>query len=143
MTEKLIKSKERVKKHAEVFTPEWLVNEMLDLVEQNGGDIKGSYFEPSFGTGNFLVEILRRKIKAGLTPIESLKKMYGVELLPDNVKECKERLKKIALDWYEKEIEHVMNVNLLQGNFLKDQESLCFKDWDTGEISSLKEMKGD
>lgn len=143
MPEKLIKSKERVKKNAEVFTPAWMVKDMLDNIKKECGDdyIKGSYFEPSFGTGNFLVEILTCKIASGIDPISALKKMYGVELLPDNVCECKARLKNIAMAWYEKQIEMVMDTNLLQGNFLTDQDTLVFKDWDTGETQSLTDIK--
>lgn len=139
-----IKSKERVKKFAEVFTPEWLVKEMLDNIKAcDENYINGSFLEPSFGTGNFLVEILKRKIASGIEPIAALKKMYGVELLTDNVCECKARLKKIALDWYSKQIDLVMDTNLLQGDFLKEQDTLIFKDWDTGETQSLTEIKNE
>lgn len=143
MTEKLIKSKQRVKKHAEVFTPSWVVKEMLDILKKEcGGEyIEGTFFEPSFGTGNFLMEILERKISSGIDPLTALKQMYGVELLPDNVKECKERLKKIALDVCSKLIDEIMDINLLQGNFLTEQDKLKFKDWETGETQSLAEMK--
>ena len=140
-----IKSKERVKKHGEVFTPERVVKEMLDNLKSEAGEnyISGSFFEPSFGTGNFLVEILKRKIKSGIEPLDALKKMYGVELLWDNVAECKDRLMEIALMWYTRQIDLVLDTNLLQGDFLKDQDTLIFKDWDTGETKSLTEIKNE
>lgn len=57
-----IKSKEPVANHGEVFTPEWMVNDMLDLVKQETERIESRFLEPAFGTGNFLIEILRRKL---------------------------------------------------------------------------------
>lgn len=90
--------KERQKKYGEVFTPEWLVNDMLDMIE--GAD-KTIYFpekkilEPACGNGNFLVEILRRKythckdIEDGFVSLENC---FGIDILPDNVQECRARL---------------------------------------------------
>ena len=60
--ENQIKSRKRVADHGEVFTPEWLVNDMLDLVKQETERIDSRFLEPACGTGNFLVEILRRKL---------------------------------------------------------------------------------
>ncbi|RMG24274.1 MAG: SAM-dependent DNA methyltransferase, partial [Armatimonadetes bacterium] len=100
----LIKSKERVAQHGEVMTPEHIVNDMLDLVKQETERIESRFLEPACGTGNFLIEILRRKLdvvdaryrksqyeweRAAVTAVSAL---YGIELLPDNVDECRSRL---------------------------------------------------
>ena len=61
-TGKHIKSKKRVIDHGEVFTPEWLVNDMLALVKQETERIDSRFLEPACGTGNFLVKILKRKL---------------------------------------------------------------------------------
>ena len=57
-----IKSRQRVTDHGEVFTAEREVNAMLDLVKQETERIDSTFLEPACGTGNFLVEILRRKL---------------------------------------------------------------------------------
>ena len=61
--ENLIKSKARVKQHGEVFTPEFIVKQMCDLCEPEISQINKKIFEPTCGNGNFLVEILRRKLE--------------------------------------------------------------------------------
>ena len=59
-----VKSKQRVADHGEVFTPAWLVEEMLDLVKSETERIDSRFLEPACGSGNFLVAILRRKLAA-------------------------------------------------------------------------------
>ncbi len=85
---------ERKNKFGEVFTPPQLVNEMLDKLPQEEltnpdkiiGDIAGC------GNGNFLVEVLNRRIKSGVKHIDAIKTIYGVDIMEDNIRECKERL---------------------------------------------------
>jgi hypothetical protein len=98
-TEELIKSRQRVKAHGEVFTPRRMVEQMLDLVraelETGPQFVDKTFFEPSAGDGNFLIAILRRKLQAierryqpEFWPTESLfavASIYGVELLEDNL----------------------------------------------------------
>ena len=60
----LIKSKKRVADHGEVFTPDWLVEKMLDLVKGETERIDARFLEPACGSGNFLVPILQRKLAA-------------------------------------------------------------------------------
>lgn len=101
---KQTKSKKRVTDHGEVFTGEREVNAMLDLVKQETGRIDSRFFEPACGDGNFLAEILRRKLtvvkdryskclsdyeKYAVVAIASI---YGVDLLQDNVNDCRSRL---------------------------------------------------
>jgi type I restriction-modification system DNA methylase subunit len=61
----LIKSKQRVADHGEVFTPPWMVDAMLDLVKGESERIDARFLEPACGSGNFLVRILQRKLAAG------------------------------------------------------------------------------
>lgn len=100
----LIKSKKRVADHGEVFTPSNIVNDMLDLVKNETERIDSRFLEPACGNGNFLVEILRRKLavvksryKASQmewerNAIVAVCSCYGVDILSDNVAECRERL---------------------------------------------------
>lgn len=105
--EKQIKSKKRVADHGEVFTAEREVNAMLDLVKSETERIDSRFLEPACGTGNFLVEILRRKLKEvrrkyrrspldyEMNAVLAVSSIYGVDLLLDNVMACRERLYEI------------------------------------------------
>lgn len=91
MEEKLTKSKERVEKYGEVFTPQWCVEMMCDMLEENAPhafDPEKTFLEPSCGEGVFILEILRRKFASCKKRIDytvALQSVYGFELLPDNV----------------------------------------------------------
>ncbi len=61
-TMNLIKSKQRVSDHGEVFTPEWTVDAMLDLVKDESERLDSRFLEPACGSGNFLTKILKRKL---------------------------------------------------------------------------------
>ena len=99
-----VKSKQRVADHGEVFTAEREVNAMLDLVKQETERIDSRFLEPACGDGNFLAEILRRKLavvkrKYRKSPIDYEKNavlaatsIYGVDILQDNVDACRERM---------------------------------------------------
>ncbi|MBT3704711.1 SAM-dependent DNA methyltransferase [Candidatus Peregrinibacteria bacterium] len=98
------KSKERIADHGEVFTAEREVNAMLDLVEQETERIDSRFLEPACGTGNFLVEIFKRKLsevekryKRNQLEFErysviAISSIYGVDILEDNVQDCGKRL---------------------------------------------------
>src|SRR5438552_4780161 len=100
----MIKSKKRVADHGEVFTPEWMVEAMLNLVKQETERIDSRFLEPACGTGNFLVEVLRRKLEVVKNRYRSnqieferfavlaISSIYGIDLLQDNVEECQNRL---------------------------------------------------
>ena len=140
-----IKSKQRVTDHGEVFTAEREVNAMLDLVKQETERIDSTFLEPACGTGNFLVEILRRKLAVvkkeyyprrgschdyELQAMKAVMSIYGVDLLQDNVEACRERLFRIfdaeytavcktdANDSYREAIRYVLSQNILCGNAL-------------------------
>lgn len=97
-------SKQRVTDHGEVYTHPREVNAMLDLVKHETERIDSRFLEPACGTGNFLVEILARKLavvkaKYGKAQLEyeryaviAVGSIYGIELLADNVSACQQRL---------------------------------------------------
>lgn len=112
MEEKQIKSRKRVAEKGEVFTAEREVNAMLDLVKQETERIDSRFLEPACGNGNFLVEILRRKLvvvrrqyEKQLSELElqttiALSSIYGVDIMKDNIEECCQRLFDIVCNWY-------------------------------------------
>lgn len=102
-------SKERVKKFGEVFTNPREVNAMLDLVSSEFNKIDSTFLDPACGTGNFLLEILDRKLKKVVEIIKTghqdflpceynrqslmaLSSIYGIDILPDNIEKAKNRL---------------------------------------------------
>ena len=112
MAERQIKSRERVAERGEVFTAEREVNAMLDLVKQETERIDSRFLEPACGTGNFLAEILRRKLEVvrrqyqkqlgelELQATIALSCIYGIDIMKDNVEECCQRLLDIVCNWY-------------------------------------------
>src|SRR2546422_2988463 len=108
---KLVKSKQRVADHGEVFTPDWLVEAMLDVVKDESERIDSRFLEPACGSGNFLVQVLRRKLAAvelkfGKSDFEKRQYallvvmcIYGIELLADNIAECRANLLEILADY--------------------------------------------
>src|SRR6266481_8764012 len=107
----LIKSKKRVADHGEVFTPPWMVEAMLNLVKSETERIDSRFLEPACGSGNFLVPVLRRKIEAverkfGKSDFErrhyallALMCIYGIELLADNIAECRANMLEVFADY--------------------------------------------
>ncbi len=107
----LFKSKHRVADHGEVFTPPWMVEAMLDLVKDETERIDARFLEPACGNGNFLTQILRRKLAAverkyGRSDFErrhyallALMCTYGIELLADNIAECRANMLEILAEY--------------------------------------------
>lgn len=124
----MIKTKERVKKYGEVYTPIWVVNEMLDELEKNGDaflDVSKTFLEPSCGNGNFVVEIYRRKLNLAKNDREKaekvLRSLWCIELLPDNMAECRQRVKDVFAyyGWTDLPFEEVFEKQFLIGDSLK------------------------
>ena len=104
MVNKQIKSKQRVANHGEVFTNEREVKAMCDLVADECDRIDSRFLEPACGDGNFLAEILKRKLnrvkqlyKTNTYDYErysvlAISSIYGVDILKDNAAECRARL---------------------------------------------------
>ena len=151
--EKLVKSKQRARDHGEVFTPANLVEDMLDLVSDEMERIDSRVLEPACGSGNFLAPALERKLLAvkkryGRSKFENrhyallaLMCLYGIELLEDNVEECRERLLDIFARYLKignddaayHAAEFVLSVNVVHGDALAMKtlsgDPLIFSEW--------------
>lgn len=153
----LTKSKSRIRDHGEVFTPNFIVEDMLDLVKNETEKIESRFLEPACGDGNFLIKVLERKLEVvkknykksqfdyEKNAVVAVSSIYGVELLDDNVYLAKERLYEFFLNEYKKiykkkindevlkSIRYVLNRNILQGNALtlKDNKAnpIIFSEW--------------
>jgi hypothetical protein len=149
----LIKSKKRVADHGEVFTPRWLVEKMLDLVKGETERIDSRFLEPACGSGNFLVPVLQRKlaaveVKYGKSDFErqhyallALMCIYGIELLADNIAECRANLLELFSDYLKLDESndlyragfYVLSQNLVHGDALKvrtkDDQPITFAEW--------------
>lgn len=153
-----IKSKERVAEHGEVFTDEREVNAMLDLVKDESSRIESRFLEPACGNGNFVIEVLNRKLvtvrkKYGRSPsdyekfsIIAVSSIYGVDILEDNVKECRKRLYDFWNRHYteicgsesreevRKAAKYIIRHNILHGDALTmlkgNGEPIVFAQWD-------------
>lgn len=152
-----IKSRKRVVEHGEVFTSEREVEAMLDLVIQETERIESRFLEPACGNGNFLVAVFRRKLrivdnryKRSICEWEfysliAVASIYGVDILIDNVKECRERLfriwesayKKISKNQKDEKVlasaKHILSKNILCGDALTMKERrggpIIFSEW--------------
>ncbi|KAB6716660.1 MULTISPECIES: DNA methyltransferase [Roseobacteraceae] len=149
----LIKSKKRVADHGEVFTPEWMVDAMLDLVKEESERIDSRFLEPACGSGNFLVKVLKRKLcavelKFGKSEFEKrqyallgLMCAYGIEILEDNIIECRANMLEVLADYLRIDesddlygaASHVLSLNLIQGDALSmkgyDGAPITFSEW--------------
>lgn len=149
----LIKSKKRVADHGEVFTPEWLVDAMLDLVKDEAERIDSRVLEPACGSGNFLVRVLQRKLatvelKFGKSTFErrhyallGLMCCYGIELLPDNIAECQANMLGVFADYlglgeaddFYRAASYVLSQNLVHGDALTMKthagKPITFAEW--------------
>ena len=102
----MAKSAKRIKKNGEVFTPDSLVQDILGKIEPaKFEDPAVTFLDPACGNGNFLVAIVTKKRAAGATPLQALSTTYGVDIMPDNIVECRQRVFKAAihkddLDYY-------------------------------------------
>jgi len=151
--ENLVKSRQRVADHGEVFTPSWMVDDMLNLVKDESERIDSRFLEPACGSGNFLMAVLNRKLgtvqaKYGKSEFEkrqhalfSLMCIYGIELLGDNVEECRENLLDIFAsflrlkpnDLWCNAAREVLRINIIQGDALTltrtDGSHIEFAEW--------------
>ena len=142
---KQVKTKQRVTDHGEVFTSSKEVNAMLDLVYQETENINSTFLEPACGTGNFLVEILRRKltiverrysknqVEFERYAIAALCSIYGVEKMEDNTKECRQRILGVFTHFYINNFKKVKTEFLRVAEFLLKRNILC------GDALSLRD----
>ena len=161
-----VKSKKRVTDHGEVFTNQREVNAMLDLVNHETERIDSRFLEPACGNGNFLAEVLRRKLtvvdsRYSKSQVEwerysviAVSSIYGVDILEDNAEECRERLLGIYIDWYSKKFKQVnddcirsvrflWSRNILWGDALdftnpETKQPIIFSEWSSVNGSMMK-----
>ena len=149
----MVKSKQRVADHGEVFTPDWLVEDMLNLVQGETERIDSRFLEPACGSGNFLIPVLQRKFatvqaKYGRNDFEkrhhallALMSIYGIELLDDNAAECRENLLHTFVgylgarkyDVWARAAATVLEANIVRGDALSmtrsDGGPIVFPEW--------------
>ena len=137
-----VKTKKRVADHGEVFTNPREVHAMLDLVKHETERIDSRFLEPACGNGNFLAEVLRRKLavidnRYNASQIEwerysaiAVSSIYGVDILEDNAQECRERLFNVFIERYrllfkdtcqidyQRSIKYLLSKNILWGDAL-------------------------
>lgn len=164
---KQVKSKKRVADHGEVFTNQREVNAMLDLVKQETERIDSRFLEPACGNGNFLAEVLRRKLavvdsRYSKSQIEweryaviAVSSIYGVDILQDNAIECRERLlilfeerysslfKDKCKDACRRSVKFLLGRNILWGDALdftnpETKQPIVFSEWSAVNGSMLK-----
>jgi len=149
----LIKSKQRIADHGEVFTPVWMVEAMLDLVREESERVDSRFLEPACGSGNFLVRILKRKLAAvelkfGKSDFEKrqyallgLMCTYGIELLPDNITECRANMLEVFAEYLNLNqtdelylaASYVLSQNLIHGDAMTmrthEGQPITFAEW--------------
>jgi len=163
-----VKSKHRVAQYGEVLTPKHIVNAMLDLVQQETERIDSRFLEPACGTGNFLLEILERKLKVvesryGKSQLDyeryailAISSIYGIELLEDNVEECRKRLFEVfdaaytrlfktkAKEQCRKAARYILKCNIVHGDALtlktvgENPQPIVFSEWSLVNGSMIK-----
>ncbi len=166
--EKQVVSKKRVADHGEVYTGKREVNAMLDLVKQETERIESRFLEPACGTGNFLAEILTRKLRVvesryGKSQLEyernavlAVSSIYGIDILEDNVVECCKRLfdifgqqysnlfKEAAKEECRNAVKYILDRNIIWGNALDlktvgdNPQPIVFSEWSPFNGSMLK-----
>lgn len=144
-----IKSKKRVRDLGEVYTNEREVKAMMDLLGDTGYQISSRFLEPACGNGNFLVEILNRKLKTvrenynceidrwrGV--IDSVSSIYAIDICQDNVDETRKRILNIIKDFLIidnenltviKNVKYILNKNIMLGDFINDEDNIRFYDF--------------
>lgn len=144
-----VKSRKRVQEHGEVFTNEREVNAMLDMVKQETERIESRFLEPACGNGNFLAEVLRRKLAVVAQQYKkspddymryafvAVSSLYGVDILEDNAEECRERLYGIVEAEAKRAIKKADALFLEAVRYLLHQNILC------GDALTLKDSNGD
>ncbi len=167
LPENQVKSKKRVADHGEVFTNEREVNAMLDLVKHETERIDSRFLEPACGNGNFLAEVLRRKLNVVAQrysksqteweryAVIAASSIYGVDILEDNAQECRERLFNIFDRRYislfkdkckeecRRSIKFLLGRNILWGDALDftnpvTKQPIIFSEWSAVNGSMLK-----
>jgi hypothetical protein len=168
LMETQVVSKKRVADHGEVLTGKREVNTMLDLVKQETERIDSRFLEPACGTGNFLTEILERKLRVvearyGKSQLDyeryailAVSSIYGIDILEDNVQHCRHRLfgifdlnylrlfKNKTNDDCRESVRYILERNIIHGDALSlktvgdNPKPIVFSEWSPVNGSMLK-----
>jgi hypothetical protein len=161
-----VNDRQRVMDHGEVFTPPKLVDDMLNLVAHECERIDSRFLEPACGDGNFLAEVLRRKLetvdkrnaqnrdKWERDAILAVCSIYGIDLLADNIAACRRRLLKVVNDIHaarfldglseaaDRAVAYILSRNVVQGDALTlrtpEDRPIVFPEWSPINGSMLK-----
>jgi len=163
-----VKSKQRVTDYGEVLTPQHIVNAMLDLVKQETERIDSRFLEPACGTGNFLVEVLNRKLRVvesryAKSQVEyeryailAVSSIYGIDILEDNAEECRQRLFAVFDEAYTRlfkdkakaqcreAVRYILRKNIVHGDALtlktvgENPQPIIFPEWSLVSGNLLK-----
>jgi len=166
--EKQVVSQKRVSGHGEVYTAKREVNAMLDLVKQETERIESRFLEPACGTGNFLIEILERKLHVvedrysknqleyERNAVLAVSSIYGIDILEDNVEQCRQRLfgifdlnylrlfKNKTNDNCRESVRYILECNIIHGDALElktvgdNPQPIVFSEWSPVNGSMLK-----
>ena len=166
--EKQVVSRQRVADHGEVLTGKREVNAMLDLVKQEAERIESRFLEPACGTGNFLTEILERKLRIvesryrnsqleyERNSVLAISSIYGIDILEDNILACRKRLfdifdrgysslfKKASKDECRNTARYILEHNIIHGDALTlkttgdNPQPIVFSEWSPVNGSMLK-----
>jgi hypothetical protein len=158
-----VKSKERVRDLAEVFTADREVSTMLDLIGDSSYNIDFRYLEPSCGNGNFIVAILERKMLSvskkykkvqdfEFYSLMALASIYGVDIAADNVKEARQRMKNVIVDKFSgiqnshqategfyKSVDYVLRHNILKGDMLNGEQKIRFIEFTSPKVYKFQQ----
>jgi len=162
----LSNSRQRIIDHGEVFTPPGLVDDMLDLVKHECERIDSRFLEPACGDGNFLAEVLRRKLltvektrrrfprKWERDAVLCVCSLYGIELLFDNVIDCRTRLLTVVEQTFRRlftkplqpgvvrSVHYILSRNIVQADALDmrtlDRRPIVFSEWSPVNFTHLK-----
>ena len=168
MTKNQTISAERIKNHGEVYTNKREVDAMLNLVSHEMERIESRVLEPACGTGNFLTEVLTRKLTIvraryqrdqfdyERNAITALSSIYGIDILKDNVEACRQRLLEILLNQYKtlfkektkedfcKVAQYILTKNIIWGDALSlrtvcgKEDPIIFCEWSSVNSDKVK-----
>lgn len=164
----LVKSKQRTVEFGEVFTSKKIVDSMINLIDEGKLSIESRFLEPACGNGNFLYEILEKKLKSvedkykkdqndyERYSILAVSSMYGIDILKDNVLECRKRLLDLYIEKYRNNfkdktndksilsISYILDHNIIVGDALslkvsdKSDKPIVFSEWTFVNTSMVK-----
>lgn len=158
-----VRSRERVRSQAEVYTRNEEINAMLDLMEDVSYNIEVRFLEPACGNGNFLVRILERKLARVASryrkqkdfefySLMALASVYGVDILPSNVDEARERLKvalsdrysshlntKKPVDGFWRTVAYILDKNIIVGDMLNGTANIRFTEFTSPKLYKFRQ----